>query len=165
VTPEVAPDVAGPVVGWRAWAVTRSHGRHRLRSIVAPTVWEPGVAMAARCLRPRLRPWRRHVAPADACECGIYAADLAGALEYVHGAGADYETVMRVFGSVALWGTVAEHEFGWRAEHAYPIELVLPSGAFTRRRGASSLQAVEQDLGAYGVPLRISDDPAALAAV
>ena len=83
--------------------------------------------------------------------------------EYVHGAGADYETVMRVFGSVALWGTVAEHEFGWRAERAYPIELVLPAGAFTRRRGASSLQAVESDLAAYGVPLRISDDPAALA--
>lgn len=159
---DVAPDVAGPVIGWRAWAVTREHGRHRLRSVVAPTVWEPGVALAARCLRPRFRPWRRHAAPAESCECGIYAADLSGALEYARNAGGGYFSSMRVFGSVALWGTVAEHEHGWRAEHAYPAEIVVPAAAFPRRRGPSTLAAVEHDLASYGVPLRISDDPAEL---
>jgi len=165
VTLDVAPDLAAPVVGWRAWAVTREHGRFRLRSIVAPTVWEPGAALAARCLRPRLRPWRRHTAPADACECGIYAADLTGALEYARGVGEEYGTVMRVLGSVALWGTVAEHERGWRAQHAYPLEIVVPAVAFPRRRGSASLVAVQRDLEAYGAPITISAaaDPAELA--
>src|SRR5205807_86852 len=27
---------------------------------------------------------------------------------------------------VCLWGTVVEHEIGWRAEYAYPKSLVLP---------------------------------------
>src|SRR6202012_3275728 len=87
VTSGVAPDAIGPVIGWRAWAITRDRGSFRLRSIVAPTVWQPEVPLVARCLRPRLRPWRRHVAPAESCECGIYAADLAGGLEYARGSG------------------------------------------------------------------------------
>ena len=36
----------------------------------------------------------------------------------------DPHTVGRVLGRVLLWGRVVEHEHGWRASHALPLDFV-----------------------------------------
>jgi hypothetical protein len=63
----------------------------------------------------------------------------------------------RVIGRVALWGDVVEGPFGWRASHAYPVELFVPvpllAGIGLRRRAYidDTLLALE----AYRVPVEL----------
>jgi hypothetical protein len=76
-------------------------------------VWPPGAALEARCHATA----DHHSTPQADCSCGIYAfktrQDLEGS-EYGH---------MPVYGRVALWGRVIEHEHGYRAQRAYPTQL------------------------------------------
>ena len=48
-----------------------------------------------------------------------------------------------IYGEVYLWGTVVEHELGWRAQFAYPKNLFLSPDAlpFTLAEIRSRLQA------------------------
>ena len=61
----------------------------------------------------------------------------------------------RLIGRVALWGDVVEGPLGWRASHAYPIELFVPASVAAqtgyRRRGYvdETMLALEE----YGVPV------------
>jgi hypothetical protein len=65
-----------------------------------------------------------HDAPHEDCSCGIHAArDPASVWTYLHGRD-DPQTVRRVLGRVLLWGRVVEHELGWRASHARPLDFV-----------------------------------------
>jgi len=67
----------------------------------------------------------RAVHPADElphsdCTCGVYAAK---SIEHLR----QFGYVSRgIHGEVYLWGTVVEHELGWRARFAYPKSLFLP---------------------------------------
>jgi hypothetical protein len=54
------------------------------------------------------------------CTCGVYAAKN---LEHLRQLGYEGRGIR---GEVHLWGTVVEHELGWRAQFAYPRSLVLP---------------------------------------
>jgi preprotein translocase subunit YajC len=54
------------------------------------------------------------------CTCGIYAAKNIEHLRQLGYRG------YGVCGEVYLWGNVVEHTFGWRAQFAYPKNLVLP---------------------------------------
>jgi preprotein translocase subunit YajC len=54
------------------------------------------------------------------CSCGVYAAKN---IEHLRQLG--YEGY-GVCGEVYLWGIVVEHTLGWRAQFAYPKNLVLP---------------------------------------
>jgi DNA-binding CsgD family transcriptional regulator len=65
---------------------------------------------------------RTHQAPQADCTCGIYAVKTA---EQRMSSGG-------IFGEVYLWGTVVEHERGWRAQFAYPKNLILPFGIIWR---------------------------------
>lgn len=85
--------------------------------------WFPGQHLEARC---RVAPTARHIAeaanevPHRNCTCGLYAAKN---LEHLRQLGyASYG----VCGEVYLWGIVVEHRFGWRAQFAYPKNLILP---------------------------------------
>ncbi len=53
------------------------------------------------------------------CTCGVYAAKT---IEHLHQCG--YKK-FGVRGEVYLWGTVVEHERGWRAQFAYPKTFFL----------------------------------------
>lgn len=83
-------------------------------------------------------------APAPDCRCGIYACDT-------------YETLRQyflfglpmVYGTVKLWGRVVKHERGWRAQYAYPAELIV--------RDERHLEACEM----YGVPVVVERREAA----
>ena len=113
-----APDYAEALIGWRVWCVAETASGLRLASVIHDHVWESGVTVAT-CRE-------RHQAPAIDCCCGIYATrEPAPALPYLRGRN-DPGTVARVLGRVLLWGTVVEHEHGWRASHAEPFELWLP---------------------------------------
>jgi len=56
-----------------------------------------------------------HRVPAADCECGVYATKAVDALV------SDKPDAW--VGAVALWGTVIEHEHGYRASRAYPLRL------------------------------------------
>jgi hypothetical protein len=113
-----------PIEGWRIWNLADGLSAPRLLPAGSGgDVWEPMRAVDAVCTVPAIARVgsRRHRAPGPACSCGVHA-------------GRSLEGFPRprpawppptVLGTVALWGTVVEHEHGWRAEHAYPSRLLL----------------------------------------
>lgn len=119
---------------------TRQQRHHGHRSVVAHRVWRwdatglnslngeqwlPDRAVEARC---RVVPAARHVRVVDRptevpdrnCTCGVYAAKNLGHLPQLGYADRG------ICGEVYLWGKVVEHALGWRAQFAYPKNLVLP---------------------------------------
>jgi hypothetical protein len=131
------------VLGWRAWAVTRTSQGVRLTSPLFDHVWLPGEPAVASCLRhedPFAPPLDLHaVATLAECSCGFHAArDPADALSYLHGRDAP-STVCRVLGEVTLWGEVLQTEAGWRGTLAYPARLYVPDASLA------------DELAAYGV--------------
>jgi hypothetical protein len=137
----VAPDLAGPVFGWRVWRVSRVGAGVRLRSVLRDDVWEPGEELAATCEH-------EHEPPDGACSCGIHAArDRSVAERYLTGRNEPADTA-RVIGLVALWGWVLVADGGWRASLAYPAHLILPA----RMRDAAEILRA---LSAYRVPVEL----------
>lgn len=116
-----------PVEGWRIWNLSEgATGPSLLPAGSGVDAWPPRCAVVARCGRPALLPVGRgkHDAPVFDCRCGVYA-------------GRSLETFGRprpawppppVVGMVSLWGTVIEHERGWRGGFAYPSRLALACG-------------------------------------
>jgi hypothetical protein len=156
------PDFAEPVEAWRVWRVSMSQGRVVLQSLHAGVIWEPEVPLVASCTgrhRSRWSPWRKkpndHPAPELDCSCGIYGVrSAAAARSYL-------ETPPllcrddRVIGRVALWGDVVEGPSGWRASHAYPLELFVPAPAVGRSglRQRAYVDEILLALEAYEVPV------------
>jgi hypothetical protein len=62
-----------------------------------------------------------HEAPDIRCSCGIHAARSLATFDRPRPAWPPPP----VIGTVSLWGTVVEHERGWRARYAYPARLGL----------------------------------------
>ena len=166
------PDFIEPFEAWRVWRVGRWQGRIVLKSLFSGTVWEPTVPVTAFCTgvqRVPWRPWRLqstgHVAPALDCRCGIYGVrTVAAARPYIDCTPLPYRDD-RVIGRVALWGDVVEGPLGWRASHAYPVELFLRDPATERFgfRRRAHVEEVLQALDEYRVPVDVAA-PAALAA-
>jgi hypothetical protein len=162
--PGLAPDYAEPVEAWRVWRVGMRDGRAVLRSLFAGAVWEPVVPFVASCSgghRSRWAPWRNkpndHAAPELECRCGIYGVQsVAAARSYL-----ERPPLLcrddRVIGRVALWGNVVEGPSGWRASHAYPIELFFPAavvaGSGLHRR--AYVEEIVWALEAYNVPVDV----------
>jgi hypothetical protein len=61
-----------------------------------------------------------------------------------------------LYGEVNLWGTVVEHEQGWRTQFAYPKSLYLPSD--TLPHSSAPIQDRLRGLIAYGVNIFVGDD-------
>jgi len=162
-----APDAIGPVVGWRTWRVRDSGEGLVLASTAFPTPWPRRCPLRARCAA------RPHSAPTAECVCGVHAAREPGLpIEYLppHVRASEgfrtpailgYDTVMAL-GRVALWGRVVDCEWGWRAELAYPAELLVPAGVKHYRRACGRLavldsQALADALASrYGIPVRVT---------
>jgi len=112
-----------PVEGWRAWRLVRlPGGSFGLGSLFSPEErWSARRALRATCAVEG----SYHAAPSADCRCGYYA--------YAHRdrlASASRRSA--VIGSVALWGSVVGHDFGYRAEFAYPQRLRLVCGRCLR---------------------------------
>jgi hypothetical protein len=104
------PDYVSPVVAHRVWLL----GPYGLLSLNGQT-WPPNQRLQADCKRS----FNRHTPPHGDCSCGIYAAKSFDQLRRIGYA------ELGVWGEVYLWGTVVEHQLGWRAQFAYPKTLVV----------------------------------------
>lgn len=158
------PDFAEPVEAWRVWRVAWREERVVLQSLFAGAVWAPGVPLVAACTgghRPRWAPWRKkpaeHPPPELDCHCGIYGVQsVAAARSYL-----ELPPLLcrddRVIGRVALWGDVVEGPAGWRASHAYPLELFVPLPVVAHRglRQRAYANEILFGLEAYRVPVDV----------
>src|SRR3954467_6915234 len=140
-------DVAGaaePVIGWKIWRVDHSEERTRLRSVLYGSLWPAGRPAVADCKK-LFR--SRHAPPHLVCECGIHVAKSLESWRHYLTVGND-----RVFGRAALWGRRLEGELGWRGEHCYPLELIVPATL-------EDAEAIASGLAAYGVPVEVGGAP------
>jgi hypothetical protein len=141
--PQGRVDAGAAVLGWRAWAVTRTSKGPRLASPLFDHLWLPGEPAVATCRRdedPLAPPLLgAHALGSDECGCGFHAArDPADALSYLQGRDGP-ATLCRVLGEVTLWGDVLQTDGGWRGTLAYPARLYAPD------------VALAEALGVYGV--------------
>jgi len=115
------PDYVFPIVGQRAWGWEDS----KLTSLNGEP-WSAGLPLVAKCRYLSNSPRgsevgvARHEPPQIGCTCGIYAIKKDERCYSAFG----------ISGEVYLWGTIVEHEFGWRAQYAYPKTLVLSPWGF-----------------------------------
>jgi len=122
-----------PAVGWKVWRVVDE----LLVSVLYGDRWPVDEPLRAACIR------HGHEAPSPSCECGIHAGRELAAWEHYLAVGAEE----RVFGRVLLWGATVEGTHGWRAAHARPVEIFVPS----------TVTAATEGLRAYGVPVHVLD--------
>jgi hypothetical protein len=107
------PLVPGPVIAWRAWALSGHEATLRLRPVGRfARSWLPRRPVEASCGH-----WRLHRAPSIGCTCGVHATRDSELLRRARGP--------VVVGTVALWGTIVEHALGYRARFGYPLQLCL----------------------------------------
>jgi hypothetical protein len=107
------PDLISPIVGHRVWRRDAAG----LRSLNGKP-WSPRQPLAAKCGAGNAHD--AYEPPHLECTCGVYAAKN---IEHLRQLGYEGRGIR---GEVDLWGTVVEHELGWRAQFAYPKSLVLP---------------------------------------
>ena len=134
------PDLISPIVGHRVWRWDAAG----LRSLNGKP-WPPRQPLAAKCGAGNAHDTDEP--PHLECTCGVYAAKNREHLRQL-----GYEG-RGIRGEVHLWGTVVEHELGWRAQFAYPKSLVLPSDLIP-----SDTKEMECRLGAlaaYGIDIFI----------
>ena len=113
-----------PITGWRVWNVSDDGPGPRLWPAGSGVdEWQPRHPVEARCGALRILTWGigKHTAPDLRCRCGIYASRSLDVFERPRPAWPPTPVV----GTVSLWGTVVEHERGWRGQFAYPARLRL----------------------------------------
>ena len=104
--------------------------------------WRPGEAFTAEC-----KTQGCHEVPRSDCTCGIYASK---SLDHLRRIG---YTENRIHGEVCLWGTIIEHEDGWRAQFAYPKNFVLPLSLVPFAMG--EIESWLASLAAYGCDILV----------
>ncbi|MBZ5655884.1 MAG: preprotein translocase subunit YajC [Acidobacteriia bacterium] len=120
------PDFISPVVGYRVWQWDATG----LRSLNGEK-WVAHQPLSAVCradVRGSIAGLSKAThnpaeLPSFSCTCGVYAART---MDHLRQCG--YRK-LSVHGEVFLWGTVVEHERGWRAQFAYPKTLFLAADA------------------------------------
>ena len=103
--------------------------------------WPPGRVLKAVCVEVG------HPAPADRCNCGLYANPDLEALRQ-HGLCLAPDVI--VLGQVALWGKVVVDEPSYRGQFAYPARLSLVVDSLVDDNPTGDLV---EGLGAYRVPV------------
>ncbi|HEX2119305.1 MAG TPA: hypothetical protein VHF91_08990 [Acidimicrobiales bacterium] len=103
--------------------------------------WPPGRVLRAVCVEVG------HPAPADHCNCGLYANRDLEALRQ-HGLCLAPDVI--VLGQVALWGKVIDDEPNFRGEFAYPARLSLVVDSLI---DATPAEDLVNGLGAYRIPV------------
>jgi preprotein translocase subunit YajC len=142
------PDYISPIVGYRVWQWDATG----LRSLNGEK-WFAHQPLSAVCRADAcgsiagLSNATHNPAelPHFSCTCGVYAART---MEHLRQCG--YKR-SGVHGEVYLWGTVVEHERGWRAQFAYPKTLFL--AADTIPFSLSEINSRLKTLGEFGADI------------
>jgi hypothetical protein len=148
--------LAGYHTGYRAWWLDR-HGGMQLRSLGRDDSYQPRQRMVAACDEGGSAPCAPsnglHVQNQVGYGCGLYAfgswAQLRSELRHA------IDALPRDFvaGPVALYGSVWEHEQGWRAQYAYPLAFALD--VYPDLPGDAA--RIAQLADAWAVPLVVAD--------
>lgn len=116
----------GELIGYRLWRITQ---QGMLESVAMRATWMPGIPMEG--------------VPKDHNSAGVYSfkSVCSRLRDCLNEYGWPYGGAL---GRVALWGTVIEHEWGYRASHARieAIDSVFNAGVFRARRLLHALRAV-----------------------
>jgi hypothetical protein len=148
------PDYISPIVGYRVWHWDSAG----LRSL-NDEPWLPDRPLAARCGAAAAGgtivgragvAHDAHEAPQTSCSCGIYASKNR---EHLRRTG--YER-FGICGDVYLWGSIVEHELGWRAQFAYPKSLVLPPDMIPFKMG--EVESRLETLVAYDCAILVGNE-------
>jgi hypothetical protein len=137
--------LAEAIDAWRTWTLVGSRDGLDVRLFpIAGTgkAWPAREPVLGRCARRR-----NHHVPAVDCTCGIHATHAIDILRRTRDPS--------VLGTVALWGRVAEHDHGWRAEFGYPqrVALICQLCFWQRGAAASACDVVVRHRGGRMVPL------------
>lgn len=158
-----------PRTGWRAWAIdVDEKGNVALFSVHQHMHWAPNTPLEAVCLA---RPPRQelsggtsvggHPAPNETCSCGVYATRSYLSLLRQVNVNDSY-----VVGRVALWGTLVEHEAGFRAQFAYPSEFYATQNNHERVSQLAARYGVSVgDLSSVQAQAQRADEQAKVAAL
>lgn len=127
----------GEIIGWRCWRVCMES--MRLASCIAHSVWDPGEPMTGDPRHQGVHAWKTE----------------RDALRYADGG------VNMVFGPVALWGDVVEHERGFRASFARPLWLDIHPRHQDNPAAKEALQRLFKIYGLTEMPefMRPKDKP------
>lgn len=135
------PDMIEPVVGYRSWKVLPTGQLHACAQSVA---WPLGAPIIATCAI-----GGKHTAvPAAPCSCGVYAAKSLHTVPMPH-------AEAMAWGTVSLWGRVCEYSAGYRAQYAYPKDIILvfgPHATYTVKQKQLILEHLRSN---YDVPVRM----------
>ncbi len=142
-----------PLLGWRVWRVVGD----TLQAAVWATEWPALSRFEAQC-HDRPSPFTDpdalpspHPSPDSSCECGVYAFKRREDAELLAREKVDRDVL--ALGRVSLWGRVIETERGFRAEHAYPYDLLLLGGSEQLARALRNKYAVDVSCGVAPEPL------------
>jgi hypothetical protein len=104
----------GTILAWRTWNIDGVIDlRPKLRSASASAIWTPGKVMDAHA---EIKKDTDHV--------GVHAyKTIKDMVAGQNPSKTDYTQTKVVVGQVLLWGKIAEHSNGYRAEHGYPFLL------------------------------------------
>lgn len=128
---------AGEIIAYRAWSLNQEGLLH---SMIIPHVWEQGVVEKINA--------GTEICPDNSV--GFYAFKTMDKVEREFWWAEKYGVI---YGEVALWGTVIEHEHGYRGEFAKIVKLCNWTDArFGLLRGYKSDEALEALRKKYGVP-------------
>jgi len=142
------PDFISPVVAWRVWQWDTSG----LKSLNGEA-WLSQKPLQAGC---RVHTARlSHDAPEFNCTCGIHASKSLAYLRRTQ-----FWQYGSVHGEVSLWGSVVEHEQGFRAEFAYPKAFYLSSDILPVT--LKEIEARMRCLTGYGCDISIAADGSAI---
>lgn len=138
----LAPDYVHPIIAYRQWMPCLFHDRKLpgwgpLVSFNG-SYWAGRVVKEAKCLCTPIDDQLARTITHHGC--GIYAyrdlEKLLYVLDYSGASGSPFYYDRPISGEVWLWGSVYEHEYGYRAEYAYPKCFYCP-------RTGSSLELIE----------------------
>lgn len=105
-----------PILAWRTWTLAGSRDGEDVRLLPIAgdgRPWPVREPARAGCRQPP----RHHAVPGFDCRCGLHATHTLDLLRRTRDPA--------VLGTVALWGTIVEHDHGFRAELGYPQRLRL----------------------------------------
>lgn len=115
--------VPGALVGYRTWRVVSP----LLRSLVFAVPWPPFERLEASCgLEFHRNSNSGGIVPHELCRCGIYALkelDHCFAAWTIRSRTNCVVGAVCIVGAVSLWGRIEEHQYGYRAQYAYPKEF------------------------------------------